>query len=144
MNVVDRASPAPFPPAPTARPAQPAIVYIPLTIILISSYAFIFVIVYLQLVYIWYNKYKRFSFQTSFLFLSLLWSSLRITLFSFYFNNADDANKLVFTLYFLFYCFPVVLQYSTLCLLVCYYGQVSLTFILGLLIEILHFLGILI
>lgn len=118
-------SPIPFPTAPTAKPALPAKVYVPLTILLISFYAFIFIIVYVQLVLIWYYKYKRFSYQTSFLFLSLFWSALRIILFSFYFQNAEDANKLVFVLYFLFYCFPVILQYCTLCLLVCYYGQVE-------------------
>lgn len=126
-------SPIPFPTAPTARPALPANVYVSLTIVLISFYVFIFSIVYIQLVLIWYYKYKRFSFQTSFLFLSLFWSSLRIILFSFYFNNAEDANKLVFVLYFLFYCFPVFLQYSTLCLLVLYYGQVTNTFLKALL-----------
>lgn len=111
-------------PFPTAKPALPASVYMPLTIFLITFYAFLFVIVYVQLVLIWYYKHKRFSYQTSFLFLSLFWSALRIVLFSFYFNNADDANKLTFAFYYSLYCFPVFLQYSTLCLLAMYYGKV--------------------
>ncbi|CAF0707529.1 unnamed protein product [Brachionus calyciflorus] len=111
-------------PFPTAAPALPANVYLPLTIVLLLLYSFIFVIVYIQLFLIWYNKHKRFSYQTVFLFMSLIWSSLRISLFSFYFKNAEDANKLVFVLYFCLYCLPVVVQFCTLCLLVLYYGEV--------------------
>ena len=113
-------------PFPTAAPALPANVYLPLTIGLLLLYSFIFIIVYIQLVLIWYYKHKRFSYQTTFLFMSLIWSGLRITLFSFYFENAQDANKLMFALYFSLYCLPVVLQFCTLCLLVLYYGQVCL------------------
>ncbi|RNA38000.1 integral membrane protein GPR137B-like [Brachionus plicatilis] len=111
-------------PFPTAAPSIPASVYLPLTIILIIFYSSIFIIAYYQLFLIWYYKHKRFSYQTAFLFSSLVWSSLRITLFSFYFENATDANKLTFSLYFAFYCLPVVIQFSILCLLVLYYGQV--------------------
>lgn len=112
-------------PFPTARPALPASVYFPLTIVLIIFYASIFLFVYIQLSLIWYYKHKRLSYQTTFLFLSLIWSTLRIILFSFYFQNAEDANRLFFMLYFCLYCLPVVLQFSTLCLLVLYYGQVN-------------------
>ena len=111
-------------PFPTAAPAIPANVYLPLTIILIFFYSLIFTIAYYQLFLIWYYKHKRFSYQTAFLFSSLIWSGLRITLFSFYFKNATDANKLKFPLYFAFYCLPVVIQFSILCLLLLYYGQV--------------------
>lgn len=111
-------------PFPTAKPAQSATVYIPLTVILILLYSLIFICVYVQLVFIWYYKHKRVSYQTGFLFLSLFWSSFRIILFSFYFKNAEDANKLFFIFYFMLYCMPVVLQFCTFCLLVLYYGQV--------------------
>jgi hypothetical protein len=58
------------------------------------------------------------------LFLCLIWSMLRIILFSFYYQNADDANRLRFALYFLLYCFPFVLQFAILCLLVLFFGKV--------------------
>lgn len=114
-----------FPFIPTVKPALPANVYVPLTAVFIVLYGVIFVLVYLQLILILYYKHKRFSYQTAFLFLSLIWSSLRIVLFSFYFKNAEDANKLFFVFYFCLYCLPVVLQFSMLCLLVLYYGQVN-------------------
>ena len=117
----------PFPtwqPFPTIIPAPPANIYLPITIIYIILYSLVFIYVYFQLVLIWYFKHKRFSYQTSFLFISLLWASLRILLFSFYFQNAKDANMLFFVFYFLLYCLPVILQFITLCLLVLYYGQV--------------------
>ena len=112
-------------PFPTAKPAQSASVYIPLTVLFIALYGIIFFLVYLQLVLILYHRHKRFSYQTAFLFLALIWSSLRIVLYSFYFKNAEDANKLFFVFYFCLYCMPVILQFSMLCLLVLYYGQVG-------------------
>ena len=118
----------PFPPLPfpTVKPALPANIYVPLTVIFMVLYGLVFIYVYFQLILIWYFKHKRFSYQTAFLFLSLLWSSLRISLFSFYFKNAVDANKLFFVFYFILYCLPVILQFGTLCLLVLYYGQVNI------------------
>lgn len=112
---------------PTIAPALQAGVSVPLTVCFTILYGAIFVIVYIQLIAILYYRHKRFSYQTAFLFQSLIWSMLRITLFSFYFKNAEDANKLEFVLYFLLYCFPVILQFTTLCLLVLYYGQVMMT-----------------
>lgn len=109
---------------PTVKPALPVNIYVPLTVIYIVLYGLVFVYVYFQLILIWYFRHKRFSYQTMLLFLSLLWSSLRIVLFSFYFQNAVDANTLFFLFYFILYCLPVILQFITLCLLVLYYGQV--------------------
>ena len=114
---------------PTVKPALPIDPNLPLTVIYIILYSLVFVYVYFQLFLIWYLKHKRFSYQTSFLFISLLWASLRIVLFSFYFQNAKDANKLFFLFYFILYCLPVILQFTTLCLLVLYYGQVNELFI---------------
>lgn len=111
-------------PFPTARPAYSSGVYLGLTISFIIIYSLIFAAVYLQLILILYYRHKRFSYQTGFLFLCLIWSLLRIVLFSFYFHNASDANRLEFTFYFLLYCFPSVLQFCTLCLLVLFFGQV--------------------
>ena len=111
-------------PGPTARPAIPSEAYLPLTIFLIIFYSIIFILVYIQLILILYYKHKRLSYQTSLLFLSLFWSTLRIILFSFYFDNAKEANRLDFILYFFLYCMPIFLQFCTLCLLVSYYGSV--------------------
>ena len=111
-------------PFPTASPAISASVSIPLTVLFIILYGLVFCMVYMQLILILYHKHKRFSYQSAFLFLSLFWAFLRIVLFSFYFKNSEDANKLQFIFYFLLYCFPAILQFSTLCLLVLYYGQV--------------------
>ncbi len=110
---------------PTVKPALPADIYVPLSVIYIVLYGLVFIYVYFQLILIWYFRHKRFSYQTTLLFLSLLWSALRIVLFSFYFQNAVDANKLFFVFYFILYCLPVILQFITLCLLVLYYGQVD-------------------
>lgn len=112
-------------PISTARPAIQSGAYLPLTIVLIILYSLIFFAVYFQLILILYYKHKRYSYQTALLFLCLIWSTLRIVLFSFYFNNAKDANQLIFIFYFCLYCLPVVLQFCILCLLVLYYGQVN-------------------
>jgi hypothetical protein len=111
-------------PFPTARPAYNQGVYLGLTIAFIIIYAIIFAGVYLQLVLILYYRHKRFSYQTGFLYLCLIWSLLRIVLFSFYFHNAADANRLPYVFYFMLYCFPSFLQFCTLCLLVLFFGQV--------------------
>ena len=111
-------------PFPTARPSYHQGVYLSLTITFIAIYSIIFAAVYLQLVLILYYRHKRFSYQTGFLFLCLIWSLLRIVLFSFYFHDAKSANTLTFVLYFMLYCFPSFLQFCTLCLLVLFFGQV--------------------
>jgi integral membrane protein GPR137 len=111
-------------PFPTARPAYNQGVFLSLTITFIVIYALIFAAVYLQLVLILYFRHKRFSYQTGFLYLCLIWSLLRIVLFSFYFNNAKYANTLPYVFYFLLFCFPSFLQFCTLCLLVLFFGQV--------------------
>ena len=111
-------------PFPTARPAIPSENYLPLTVVLVILYALIFIVVYLQLVFILYYRHKRYSYQTAMLFLCLIYAALRTTLFSFYFKNAKDANTLAFVEYFSLYCLPIFLQFCTLCLIVSYYGKV--------------------
>ena len=95
-----------------------------LTICYISLYGILFLIIYFQLWMIWYYRHKRLSHQTVFLFLCLLWTGLRTTLFSFYFKDCLLANKLPIGLSWLLYSFPVCLQYITLCLLVLFFAQV--------------------
>ncbi|XP_077439799.1 integral membrane protein GPR137C [Vanacampus margaritifer] len=87
-------------------------------------YSLLFGFVYLQLWLILHYGYKRFSFQSAFLFLCLLWAALRTTLFSFYFENGAQATQLQPLAYWLLYCCPVCLQFFTLCLLNLYFWQV--------------------
>uniref|UniRef100_A0A667X982 G protein-coupled receptor 137c n=1 Tax=Myripristis murdjan TaxID=586833 RepID=A0A667X982_9TELE len=95
-----------------------------LTIIYTVLYSFLFIFVYLQLWLILHYGHKRFSYQSVFLFLCLLWAALRTTLFSFYFKNVVQANQLQPLAYWLLYCCPVCLQFFTLCLLNLYFTQV--------------------
>uniref|UniRef100_A0A3B5MG35 G protein-coupled receptor 137c n=1 Tax=Xiphophorus couchianus TaxID=32473 RepID=A0A3B5MG35_9TELE len=95
-----------------------------LTTVYTVLYSFLFVFVYLQLWLILHYGHKRFSYQSVFLFLCLLWAALRTTLFSFYFKNVVQANQLQPLAYWLLYCCPVCLQFFTLCLLNLYFTQV--------------------
>lgn len=125
---------------PTVKPALAPTTQLSLTITYISLYGFLFFFVLCQLWMIWYYRHKRFSYQTCFLFTCLLWSGLRTTLFSFYFNNCILANKLPMFLNWLFYSFPVCLQFITLCLLVLFFGQASIRneFIIMVQIKLCH------
>lgn len=111
-------------PLPTLKPALNPSVELNITIVYITLYALLFLFVYIQLWMIWYYRHKRFSYQTVFLFCCLVWSGLRTTLFSFYFEDCDLANNLPIFLYWLLYCFPVCLQFTMLCLLVLFFAQV--------------------
>ncbi|XP_019967300.2 integral membrane protein GPR137C [Paralichthys olivaceus] len=95
-----------------------------LTTVYTVLYSALFLFVYLQLWLILHYGHKRFSFQSVFLFLCLLWAALRTTLFSFYFKNVLQANQLQPLAYWLLYCCPVCLQFFTLCLLNLYFTQV--------------------
>ncbi|XP_055720137.1 G protein-coupled receptor 137Ba-like isoform X3 [Salvelinus fontinalis] len=106
------------------RAAVPPSVELGLTIVYTILYSLLFVFVYLQLWLILHYGHKRFSYQSVFLFLCLLWSALRTTLFSFYFKNVVQANQLEHLPYWLLYCFPVCLQFFTLCLLNLYFAQI--------------------
>uniref|UniRef100_A0A3Q2CM05 G protein-coupled receptor 137c n=1 Tax=Cyprinodon variegatus TaxID=28743 RepID=A0A3Q2CM05_CYPVA len=94
-----------------------------LTTVYTVLYSFLFVFVYLQLWLILHYGHKRFSYQSVFLFLCLLWAALRTTLFSFYFKNVVQASQLQPLAYWLLYCCPVCLQFFTLCLLNLYFTQ---------------------
>ncbi|XP_072125049.1 integral membrane protein GPR137C isoform X1 [Mobula birostris] len=114
----------------TAAPDKPIEAAVPpsvelgLTVVYTALYSLLFLFVYLQLWLVLHYKHKRFSYQTVFLFLCLLWAGLRTTLFSFYFKNCVQANQLEPLPYWLLYCFPVCLQFFTLCLLNLYFAQV--------------------
>ena len=107
-------------------PSIPTTVEQSLSICFIVLYGLLFLLVYTQLFLILYYRHKRFSYQTVFLFLCLIWAGLRTTLFSFYIkNDTDISNELEFFFHWILFCFPICLQFTTLCLLVLYFAQVS-------------------
>lgn len=118
-------SSTPSPPVPL-RPAIAPSVQLGFTILYTALYAVLFLVVYVQLWLLYLYRHKRWSYQSVFLFLCLLWAALRTTLFSFYFHNALEANHLPVAVYWLLYCFPVCLQFFTLSLINLYFTQVGL------------------
>nr|XP_029502670.1 integral membrane protein GPR137-like [Oncorhynchus nerka]XP_029502671.1 integral membrane protein GPR137-like [Oncorhynchus nerka]XP_029502672.1 integral membrane protein GPR137-like [Oncorhynchus nerka] len=114
--------PTPFPLHPAVAPS----VQLGFTILYTTLYGCLFLVVYVQLWLLFLYRHKRWSYQSGFLFLCLLWAALRTTLFSFYFHNALEANHLATVFYWLLYCFPVCLQFFTLSLINLYFTQVLL------------------
>ncbi|KAJ8392447.1 hypothetical protein AAFF_G00075720 [Aldrovandia affinis] len=111
-------------PPPTLSPAVPPFVKLGLTVAYTAFYSLLFAFVYVQLWLILHYRHKRFSYQTVFLFLCLVWAALRAVLFSFYFRNFVTANSLGPFAFWLLYCFPVCLQFFTLSLMNLYFAQV--------------------
>uniref|UniRef100_A0A2D4H0J2 G-protein coupled receptors family 1 profile domain-containing protein n=1 Tax=Micrurus corallinus TaxID=54390 RepID=A0A2D4H0J2_MICCO len=109
---------------PTLSPAVPPYVKLGLTVAYTVFYSLLFLFVYIQLWLVLHYRHKRFSYQTVFLFLCLLWASLRTVLFSFYFKDFVAANSLSPFAFWLLYCFPVCLQFFTLTLMNLYFTQV--------------------
>ncbi|XP_059371483.1 integral membrane protein GPR137-like isoform X2 [Carassius carassius] len=112
----------PVPPSPM-KPAVAPSVELGVTVLYTCLYGGLFLIVYVQLWLLLLYRHKRWSYQSIFLFLCLFWAALRTTLFSFYFRNALAANLLPAPVYWLFYCFPVCLQFFTLSLFNIYFTQ---------------------
>uniref|UniRef100_A0A3P8T965 G protein-coupled receptor 137 n=1 Tax=Amphiprion percula TaxID=161767 RepID=A0A3P8T965_AMPPE len=115
-----------LPPPIPLRPAVAPSVQLGFTILYTTLYAGLFLVVYGQLWLLYLYRHKRWSYQSVFLFLCLLWAGLRTTLFSFYFHNALEANHLPVAVFWLLYCFPVCLQFFTLSLINLYFTQVLL------------------
>ncbi|XP_061139298.1 integral membrane protein GPR137 [Syngnathus typhle] len=114
---------------PVPLPLHPALapsVQLGFTILYTVLYGSLFLAVYAELWLLYLYRHKRWSYQSVFLFLCLLWAALRTTLFSFYFQNALEANRLPAVFYWLLYCFPVCLQFFTLSLINLYFTQVLL------------------
>lgn len=111
-------------PASRLTPAFPPSVKVGLTALYTALYALLFLSVYAQLWLVLFYRHKKFSYQTVFLFLCLLWAALRTTLFSFYFRNTLKANRLAPFFFWLLYCCPVCLQFFTLTLMNLYFAQV--------------------
>lgn len=110
---------------PTLRPSLSYATQLGLTITCIVIFSLLFLFVYVQLWMILYYKHKKRSYQTVFLLLCLIWAALRVTLFSFYFTDVIIANNLDPFSNWLLYSLPVVLQFTTLVLLVAFFSQVS-------------------
>lgn len=100
-------------PAAGLVPALPPTVTLGLTAAYTALYALLFFSVYAQLWLVLLYGHKRFSYQTVFLALCLLWAALRTTLFSFYFRDTPRANRLGPLPFWLLYCCPVCLQFFT-------------------------------
>uniref|UniRef100_A0A3B3WN55 Uncharacterized protein n=1 Tax=Poecilia mexicana TaxID=48701 RepID=A0A3B3WN55_9TELE len=113
------------PPTPL-RPAVAPSVQLGFTALYIALYGSLFLVVYVQLWLLFVYKHKRWSYQSLFLFLCLLWAGLRTTLFSFYFHNTAQANHLPAAAFWLLYCSPVCLQFFTFSLINLYFTQVFL------------------
>lgn len=128
LGVSSTVTSIPFPTQGTLKPALKPKVEFGLTISYIVMYGILFSMVYIQLWMIWYYRHKRFSYQTVFLYLSLFWSGLRVTLFAFYINDCSSVNFFPFFTYWLMFCFPVCLQFVILCLLVLFFAQVITDF----------------
>ncbi|XP_048028634.1 G protein-coupled receptor 137Ba isoform X1 [Megalobrama amblycephala] len=109
---------------PTLSPAIPPYVKLGLTLAYTVFYSVLFAFIYAQLWLVLRYRHKRFSYQTAFLFLCLLWAALRALLFSFYFRDCVTANALGPFCFWLLYCFPVCLQFFTLSLMNLYCAQV--------------------
>ncbi|XP_048844105.1 G protein-coupled receptor 137Ba-like [Brienomyrus brachyistius] len=111
-------------PPPTLSPAVPPYVKLGLTVAYTVFYSLLFAFIYVQLWLVLRYRHKRFSYQTVFLFLCLLWAALRAVLFSFYFRSFVTANALGPFAFWLLYCCPVCLQFFTLSLMNLYFAQV--------------------
>ncbi|XP_072313108.1 integral membrane protein GPR137 [Eucyclogobius newberryi] len=116
-------SPGSSPPQPLSPAVAPS-VQLSFTVLYTLLYGALFLLAYVQLWLLLVHRHKRWSFQSCFLFLCLVWAALRTTLFSFYFRNAVQANHLHVALYWLLYCFPVCLQFFTFSLINLYFTQV--------------------
>lgn len=124
------AAPGPLPLSPAVAPS----VQLSFTLLYTLLYGALFLTAYAQLWLLLLHRHKRWSFQSCFLFLCVLWAALRTTLFTFYFRNAVQANHLQAALYWLLYCSPVCLQFFTFSLINLYFTQVLLK-----VREIFHF-----
>ena len=86
----------------------------------------LFLFVYFQLWAILYFRYKLLSYQTVFLFDILLWASLRLCLYSFYYYNCCElVNNLSSFVQWLMISAPEFLLYLALALVVHYFMEAS-------------------
>ena len=91
--------------------------------------ALVFIFVYIQLISVLYYGYKLLSYQTIFLFDILIWASLQLTHYSFYFFNCCTEKSLINNLpnavEWLLVSSPSIFLFIALSLLVHYFMEVS-------------------
>ena len=109
---------------PTLKPSVPIQVHIGLSAAFTALYGLLFLLILLQLWLILHYGHRRLSYQSTFLFVCLIWAALRTTLFSFYFKNCGETNTMSPFFNWLLFAFPVFLQYFMLNILVLYFVQV--------------------
>ena len=112
---------------PSAKPAIRLSVVITIT----SLVGILYILIYVQLLYILWRRlwFMIISYQAAFLFVNLLWASLRLTLYTTYFTvSSKDGCKLVLDLPVIFQWllvnFPTFLQFLSLALLVHFFAGV--------------------
>ena len=109
---------------PTLKPSVPIKVHLGLSAAFTSLYGLLFLLILWQLWLILHYGHRRVSYQSIFLFVCLVWAALRTTLFSFYFRNCSETNRMAPFFSWLFFAFPVFLQFFMLNILVLYFVQV--------------------
>ena len=116
-------------PTTTEKTVAPAAVetsiHLAVTITVTLFVGILFALVYFQLCMVVYYGYRLVSYQTVLLFDILLWASLRLTLYSFYFYHCCELlNRLSVFFTWLLVAFPSALQFTSLAVLVHYFGEV--------------------
>lgn len=111
----------------TPASIQPAIstaTQLSLAIVFTVLFAVLFLLIVVQLCLILYFGHRRLSYQSVFLFIYLIWAALRVTLFSFYFNDSVRVNLVSLFVRWLLFAVPIYLQFLTLSLLTLYLAKV--------------------
>lgn len=112
---------------PSTKPALRLSVVVIITVLV----GILYILIYVQLLFILWRRlwFMIISYQTAFLFVNLLWASLRLSLYTIYFASSTAACcELVFdlpdTFHWLLVNFPTFLQFLSLALLVHYFAGV--------------------
>lgn len=111
---------------PNLTPALSPQVQVILTAVFLGLFSILFLSVYVQLYMILWYRHKHCSYQSVMLFMILIWSALRIVLFSMYFSEVYLANHLPLFISWLLYCLPICLQFFTLCLITSFFTSAYL------------------
>eukprot|EP00117_Sycon_ciliatum_P015580 scpid78939/ scgid15363/ Integral membrane protein GPR137B len=115
----------------TLSPVRPVTIsenaHLGITVTFTVLFGLLFFIIFVEMLLLLYYKHKLFSYQSVFLFVCLIWSGLRLELFTFYYSKTDSVITYLPTgAYFALFALPVLFQYGTLTLLVLYFSRVWL------------------
>lgn len=117
--------PSPVTEAPIGPGEAPVSIHYSVTIVITVLVGILFLLVYVQLVMVICFGYKLLTYQTVLLFDILLWASLRLTLYSFYFyhccEQVDKLDKTVLGWFLV--SLPPCLQFFSLAVLVHYFSE---------------------